>query len=62
MLEGLVEEILNIMQKEYLYKRNSKGGLITRTNRLVDPDHGSAIKSFRDQEEAKSKLPKLFWT
>ena len=50
------------MDKEFLYKRDTKGGLVTRVNRLADPDHGSAIKTFRAKEQEKSKLPNHFWS
>ena len=31
--------------------------LVTRQSRLADPNHGTAIKSFRKSEDQKSKLP-----
>ena len=37
--------------KEFIYKKNSKGKLVTRQSRLADPSHGTAIKSFRRAEE-----------
>ena len=37
--------------KEFLYKRDSQGKLVTRQSRLADPSHGTAIKSFRTAEE-----------
>ena len=43
--------------KEFLYKGDSQGKLVTRQSRLADPSHGTAIKSFRTAEEKKSKLP-----
>ena len=43
--------------KEFLYKRDSQGKLVTRQSRLADPSHGTAIKSFRKAEDQKSKLP-----
>ena len=47
--------------KEFLYKRDSQGKLVTRQSRLADPSHGTAIKSFRKGEEKKSKLPLKLW-
>ena len=47
--------------KEFLYKRDSQGKLVTRHRRLADPSHGTAIKSFRKTEQLKSKLPQAFW-
>ena len=37
--------------KEFIYKKNSKGKLVTRQSRLADPSHGTAIKSFSKSEE-----------
>ena len=34
--------------------------LVTRQSRLADPNHGTAIKSFRKSEDQKSKLPYKF--
>ena len=47
--------------KEFLYKRDSQGKLVTRQSRLADPSHGTAIKSFRKSEEKKSKLSLKLW-
>ena len=47
--------------KEFLYKRDSMDKLVTRQSRLADPNHGTAIKSFRKSEDQKSKLPYKFW-
>ena len=32
-----------------------------RARRLADPNHGTAIKSFRKAEDQKSKLPHKLW-
>ena len=47
--------------KEFIYKKNSKGKLVTRQSRLADPSHGTAIKTFRKAEDQKSKLPHKLW-
>ena len=62
LLEGLVEEVCQVRKKEYLYKRNSKGRLVTKESRLADPDHGSSITTFRKLEEQKSRFPVQFWS
>ena len=49
------------LDKEFLYSRDTKGNLLTRLNRLADPSHGTAVKSFREKEEAESKLPHALW-
>ena len=48
-------------EKEFLYKRDSMDKLVTRQSRLADPNHGTTIKSFRQSEDQKSKLPYKFW-
>ena len=48
MLRPLVERVCAAEKgKEFLYKRDSQGKLVTRQSRLADPSHGTAIKSFR---------------
>ena len=47
--------------KEFIYQKNSQGKLVTRQSRLADPNHGTAIKTFRKAEDQKSKLPHKLW-
>ena len=61
-LEGLVDEVIDTMKADFVYKRDNLGKLVTRVNRLADPDHGSAIQSFRKNEEMTSKFPNVFWS
>jgi hypothetical protein len=61
MLEGLVDDVYAIMQKQYIYKRNAKGQLVTSLATLAVQSHGASIWSFRRTKEAKSKLPHDFW-
>ena len=61
LLEGLVEEVYQIQKKQFLYKRGSRGRLVTSVHRLADPAHGASVKSFRKIEEIKSKFPIKFW-
>ena len=51
----------NTMKKEYLYKIDKKGKLVSSPTVLADPNHGAVIKSFRKMEENKSKLLHNFW-
>ena len=47
-LESLVERTCAAQKgKEFLYKRDSMNKLVVRQSRLADPNHGTAIKSFR---------------
>ena len=61
MLEALVEEVYEAMGKEYLHRVDSRGRHTTRLWRLADQVTGTAIKSFRAADSAKSKLPLDFW-
>ena len=54
--------VIDTMKADFVYKRDNLGKLVTRVNRLADPDHGSAIQSFRKNEELRSKLPNFFWS
>lgn len=58
---SLWEEVVTVMEKEYLYKCDNKGKLVSGVTKLADPRLGAAIKSFRSREESKSKLPLVFW-
>ncbi len=61
-LESLVDRVCAAQRgKEFIYKKNSKGKLVTRQSRLADPCHGTAIKTFRKAEDQKSKLPHKLW-
>ena len=61
-LESLVDRVCAAQRgKEFLYKRDSLGKLVTRQSRLADPSHGTAIKTFRKAEDQKSKLPHKLW-
>ena len=52
MLDGVLEEIYEIMKKQYLYAKNNCK-LVTSVTRLVDAKHGTAIRSLREGEEKK---------
>ena len=62
LLEGLVDEVYKSMQREFIYKRDDVGKLVTRQNRLADPSLGSAMISFQSSDELKSRLSKEFWS
>ena len=60
-VENLVENVYNIMRKKYIYKRTSEGKLVSSISKVVDQTHGAANRTFRSNEEKKSKLPLDFW-
>ena len=61
LLEALVEEVYEIMQSEFIYKKGGLGKFATLRDRLADPVHGSAIKTFKSSDELESRLPTEFW-
>ena len=61
MSEKLVEEVYQLRKKDYLYKETSTGELATHYTHLVDKNHGAAIRTYRAEQELKSKLPRAFW-
>ena len=66
MCEKLVEEMYQRIskkareKKEYIFKEARDGRLVTGSH-LVDERLGSAIRTFRQKEEKKSKFPHVFW-
>ena len=63
MMEGLCEKVYTFRQKEYIYKRDKKGRLVTEMygHSVADRNIGSAIKTFRKEQILKSKFPVDFW-
>ena len=61
MSEKLVEEVYQLRKKDYLYKETSTGELATHYTHLVDKNHGAAIRTYRAEQELKSRLPRAFW-
>ena len=62
MLENLVEEVFARRPKEYIYKVDSQGRLVTGTVKRKDNHRiGSAIATFRNSQIQKSKFPCDFW-
>ena len=63
MLEGFCEEVYRLRPKEYIYKEDSKGRLVTDMygKNIVDRDTGSAVRTFRKNEIVQSKFPIEFW-
>ena len=63
MLEGLCEEVYRTRPREYIYKRDSMGRLVSEMygNNLVDRDIGSAVPTSCKIESLMSKFPNKFW-
>ena len=63
MLEGLCEEVYRYQPKEYIYKKDSKGRLVTEMYGKNDQDRdtGSADRTFWKNEIVQSKFPIEFW-
>jgi hypothetical protein len=55
-----VKEVYELRKKEYIFKENQRGELANYT-KLVDGVFGPAIKTFRKEQEVKSRFPLKFW-
>ena len=64
LLENLVEEVYSRRHCEYIYKKqkDTAGKLVTwAVRKKENPKIGSAVMTFRRQQEEKSKFPLDFW-
>ena len=63
MLESLCEQVYRIRPKEYIYKTDSMGRLVSEMfgKNLVDRDISSAVWTFPKNKIVKSKFPNEFW-
>ena len=61
MSKKLVQEVYQLRKKDYLYKETSTGELASHYTRLVDETHGAVIRSYRAEQELKSRFPQAFW-
>ena len=60
LLEGLVEEVYTRRPREFVFKSNEQGELVSM-GMLVDQNHGLAIRTFREKQLKSSKFPSEFW-
>ena len=60
MCDKLVEEMYKRCRKEYIFKERDDGRLMYG-HKLVDERLGSAIRTFRQKDEKKSRFPHIFW-
>ena len=58
--EKLIDELYQAKKKEYIIKEKGDGRLVS-AGLLVDEDLGPAIRTFRKNEEEKSRFPHIFW-
>ena len=62
LLRNVAEKMYEIRPREYVYKQTKKKGIFnTRASRLADPEEGSAVKSWRQQQVLKAHLPVDMW-
>ena len=62
LLRNVAEKMYELKPREYVYRQTKKKGIFnTRTSRLADPEEGSAVKSWRQQEVQKAHLPVDLW-
>ena len=57
MLENLCQEVYDRRPREYIYKSDSVGRLVTEVHgKRADRDLGAAIKTFRENEETNQNF------
>ena len=62
LLHNVAEKMYELKPREYVYRQTKKKGIFnTRALRLADPEEGSAVKSFRQQQVQKAHLPVDLW-
>ena len=59
--EKLVREVYELRKKDYLYKEDMAGRLVTSFSKLADGRFGAAIRTFRKGQQEKSRFPAVFW-
>lgn len=57
----MAEEIFNLRQKEFVYKKTASGRLVTHFSNLVDYQQGAAVANFRRGMEERAHLPISLW-
>ena len=60
-LDGLVQKIVRLRGKSFLYRRHADGSMVTRFSRLKDPEHGTAVRTYRLNQMEAAHLPMDMW-
>ena len=60
LLNPIVSEVFRRWDKEFLYKRNARGALVSQLF-LTDGEMGAAVKNRRVREEKKGRFASRFW-
>ena len=58
--EALATEVFELRKKEYIYKEDNHGRVMN-ANKVVSPKYGSAITTYRKNQDKKSRFPAIFW-
>lgn len=58
--EPLVKEVYELRKKEYLFKEDEYGRIVN-AHTVTDVNFGSAITTFRRNQDQKSRFPTVFW-
>jgi hypothetical protein len=61
LLCGLAERVFKLKEKRYIYNRKADGSLVTHFSSLADVENGSAVGTYRKQQEKKAHLPLDLW-
>ena len=59
--DGIISDVLDMWKQNFMYTRDVSGSLVTHFNHLRDIDNGAAIRTYRENEEAKSRFPNKMW-
>ena len=57
LLGALADRLFDLKSKQYTYNRKADGTLVTHFSILADVENGSAISTYRKQQEKKAHLP-----
>ena len=61
MLNNIIDKLYNLKKREYVYKTNESGARSSHFSQLVDAEEGSAVRTYRQQQQEKSHLPVDIW-
>ena len=61
MLNNIIDKLYNLKKREYVYKTNESGARSSHFSQLVDVEEGSAVRTYRRQQQEKSHLPVDIW-
>ena len=61
MMDKTIDKMFHMKKREYIYRRKESGELASHFSYLADVEQGSAVKTFRKQQQEKARLPVDIW-